>query len=168
MLLLAAHETGVLSTFTSALPALPAPLPTRLACLQSATLRALLLTLLFLTMVGLRRTCDLRGYTGSALALLTGRRWAYGYRHVERFLAHLAQAGAADPLTTALAQWTAHLWLPAPPDAEVPALTVYIDGHRKPVYSDTRLPRGLMAGVGKSRAVVRSCCCMMPRVIPCS
>lgn len=147
LLLAAAHETGLLSTLTSALPPLPAP--ARLARLQPATLRALLLTLLFLTMVGLRRTCDLRGYTGSALALLTGRRWAYGSRHVERFLAHLAQAGAADSLTSALAQWTAQLWLLAPPDAEVPALTVSIDGHRKPVYSDVRLPRGLIGRSGK-------------------
>ena len=74
---------------------------------DTTTLRALLLTLLFLTMVGLRRTSDLRGYPGSALALLTQRRWAYGARHVERFLAHLAQADAADALTDALAQWTA-------------------------------------------------------------
>ncbi len=153
LLLAAAHETGLLSTLTSALPTLPAPLPTRLTCLQPATLRALLLTLLFLTVVGLRRTCDLRGYTGSALALLTGRRWAYGSRTVERFLAHLAQTGAADRLTTALAQWTAQLWLPATPDAELPTLTVYIDGHRKAVYSDKRLPRGLVARYG----VVEGC-----------
>ncbi len=59
LLLAAAHETGLLSTLTSALPVLCAP--ARLARLQPATLRALLLTLLFLAMVGLRRTCDLRG-----------------------------------------------------------------------------------------------------------
>lgn len=153
LLLAAAHETGLLSTLTSALPTLPGPLPSCFACLQPATLRALLLTILFLRMVGLRRTCDLRGYTGSALALLTHRRWAYGYRHVERFLAYLAQTGAADTLTTALAQWTAKLWLPITPDAEVPTLTVYIDGHRKAVYSDKRLPRGLVARYG----VVEGC-----------
>jgi len=141
----------VLATLTAAVPILPAP--ARLARLQPATLRALLLTLLFLTMVGLRRTCDLRGYTGSALALLTQRRSAYGARHVERFLAHLAQADAADALTDALAQWTTTLWLPAMPDAEMPALTVYIDGHRKAVYSDKRLPRGLVARYG----VVEGC-----------
>jgi hypothetical protein len=35
--------------------------------------------------------------------------WAYGYRHVERFLAWLASAGAADLLTDALAQWSTQL-----------------------------------------------------------
>jgi len=34
----------------------------------------LVLTLLFLGVVGLRRTWDLRGYTGDALALLSGRK----------------------------------------------------------------------------------------------
>jgi hypothetical protein len=57
----------------------------------------------------LRRTWDLRSYSGDALALLTGRVWAYGYRHVERFLAWLASAGAADLLTDALAQWSTQL-----------------------------------------------------------
>ncbi len=151
LLLAAAHQTGLLTTLTPALPILPTP--ARLACLQPATLRALLLTILFLTAVGLRRTCDLRGYSGSARALLTGRRCAYGARQVERFLVHLAYAGAADPFTDALAQWTARLWLPTTPDAELPALTVYIDGHRKAVYSDKRLPRGLVARYG----VVEGC-----------
>jgi hypothetical protein len=50
-------------------------------------LRYLLLTLLFLQAVGLQRTWDLRGYSGQALALLTGRDRTYGYRHTERFLA---------------------------------------------------------------------------------
>lgn len=48
--------------------------------------RKLLLTLLLLNAVGLRRTRDLRGYTGDALGLLTGRPRAYGYWHTERFL----------------------------------------------------------------------------------
>jgi hypothetical protein len=47
--------------------------------------------LLFLTAVGLRRTWELRSYTGTTLALLTGRVWAYGYQHVERFLAQEAR-----------------------------------------------------------------------------
>ncbi|MDQ5854709.1 MAG: hypothetical protein M3380_22080, partial [Chloroflexota bacterium] len=99
----------------------------------------------------MQRTWDLRSYTGDALALLTGRLWAYGYRHVERFLALIAHAGAADPLTDALASWTTHLWqrdsslreLPAPPHY------YYIDGHRKPVYTDERIPRGLIGRTGK-------------------
>ncbi len=71
-----------------------------------ATIRTLLLTLLFLAAAGLRRTWDLRSYTGDALALLTGRLWAYGYRHVERFLALISRAGAGELLTDALARWT--------------------------------------------------------------
>jgi hypothetical protein len=149
LLLAAAHETGLLTTLTTALPALPPTAPARLARLQAPTIRALLLTLLFLTVVGLRRTSDLRGYTGAALALLTGRPQAYGYRHVERFLAQVAQAGGAAALTDALAQWTARLWLPAAPAADLPALTVYIDGHRKAVYSDKHLPRGVIGRTGK-------------------
>ena len=48
----------------------PAEADSRLAHLSSASLRMLVLTLLFLGVVGLRRTWDLRGYTGDALALL--------------------------------------------------------------------------------------------------
>ena len=116
-----------------------------------ATIQTLLLTLLFLAAAGLRRTWDLRSYTGDALALLTGRLWAYGYRHVERFLALLARAGAAEPLTDALARWTTQLWQPKTATAEVPhqPLYYYIDGHRKPVYSADRLPRGLIGRTGK-------------------
>jgi hypothetical protein len=97
--------------------------------------------------LSLRRTWDLRSYTGDALALLTGRGWAYGYRHVERFLAWLARAGAADPLTDALACWTTQLWQPAGATATAPAY-YYIDGHRKPVYADDRIPRGLIGRTG--------------------
>ncbi len=116
-----------------------------------ATLQTLLLTLLFLAVAGLRRTWDLRSYTGDALALLTGRLWAYGYRHVERFLALLARAGAAEPLTDALARWTTQLWQSEVPPVGSPdqPLSYYIDGHRKPVYSADRLPRGLIGRTGK-------------------
>jgi hypothetical protein len=48
--------------------------------------RRLLLTLLFLGAVGLHRTWDLRSYTGDGLALLSGRKRAYGYRDTEAFL----------------------------------------------------------------------------------
>lgn len=116
-----------------------------------ATIRALLLTLLFLAAAGLRRTWDLRTYTGDALALLTGRLWAYGYRSVERFLALLARTGAGEPLTDALARWTMQLWEPERPPVEDSdhLLYYYIDGHRKPVYSANRLPRGLIGRTGK-------------------
>jgi len=99
--LAAAQETGLITTLLTALPT-PAP-TTRFGRMGRATIRALLLTLLFLTAVGLRRTWDLRSYTGDALALLTGRVWAYGYRHTERFLVWLARTGAAELLTDALA-----------------------------------------------------------------
>ena len=61
----------------------------------------LVLTLLFLAAVGLRRSWDLRGYSGEALGMLTGRQRAYGYAHVERFLTHVAAAGGAEVLTNA-------------------------------------------------------------------
>jgi len=146
--LAAAQETGLITTLLTALPT-PAP-TTRFGRMGRATIRALLLTLLFLTAVGLRRTWDLRSYTGDALALLTGRVWAYGYRHTERFLAWLARTGAADPLTDALACWTTQLWSPAAAMTAAPAAPVYyyIDGHRKPVYSDDRIPRGLIGRTG--------------------
>jgi hypothetical protein len=108
-----------------------------------------LLTLLFLEAVGLRRTRDLRGYSGQALALLTGRCFAYGYRHTERFLAELAKTGADEALTEALANWTATLWKPLPHLASGPVPVFYIDGHRKAVYADHLIPRGLVGRLEK-------------------
>jgi hypothetical protein len=121
----------------------------RLAHLQPETLRSQLLTLLFLEAVGLRRTWDLRGYTGQALALLTDRRLAYGYRHMERFLAELAQIGAGEVLTDALASWTASLWKRQPHVADGLIPIFYIDGHRKAVYADSLIPRGLVGRLEK-------------------
>jgi hypothetical protein len=116
---------------------------------QPATLRGLLFTLLFLQAVGLRRTWDLRGYTGQALARLSGRHRAYGYRHTERFLAELASVGADAPLTEALARWTASLWEPGSQGRENPVPVFYVDGHRKPVYANALIPRGLIGRTGK-------------------
>ncbi len=112
-------------------------------------MRSQLLTLLFLEAVGLRRTWDLRSYTGQALALLTGRYLAYGYRHTERFLAELARRGADDALTSALAIWTADLWKSQPHVMGNPLPVFYIDGHRKAVYADHLIPRGLVGRLGK-------------------
>jgi len=148
LLLAAAYETGLLTALTTALPCATATTPPRLARMLATTVRALLLTLLFLTAVGLKRTWDLRSYTGTTLALLTGRLCAYGYRHVERFLVAVARSGGADRLTGALAQWTARLWLPPPSVAAAPIATYYIDGHRKPVYTEERIPRGLIGRTG--------------------
>jgi hypothetical protein len=104
----------------------------------------LVLTLLFLGVVGLRRTWDLRGYTGDALALFTGRTRAYGYFHTERLLALMAQANQAELLTDALAAWTAQLWHPPVQEPLGQSPAFYIDGHRKPVYTEVLIPRGLV------------------------
>ncbi len=134
MLLAATQQTKALAQLETALTpkVLTAAPSLRLAHGQPATLRRQLLTLLFLEAVGLRRTWDLRGYSGQALALLTNRRLAYGYRHIERFLADLAWLGADEVLTQALAGWTASLWKrqPEPEDSSVPVY--YIDGTAKP------------------------------------
>jgi hypothetical protein len=69
-----------------------------------------MLTLLFLPVAGLARTWDLRTYTGTMLARLSGRGCAYSYAYVEQFLSRLARAGADENLTNAAAQWTWALW----------------------------------------------------------
>ena len=104
----------------------------------------LVLTLLFLGVVGLHRTWDLRGYTGDALAVLSGRKRAYGYCHTERLLSQMAQANQAEPLTDVLAAWTAQLWHPPVQEALGQSPAFYIDGHRKPVYTEALIPRGLV------------------------
>ena len=104
----------------------------------------LVLTLLFLGAVGLRRTWDLRGYTGDALTLLTGRKRAYGYCHTERLLSLMAQANQAELLSDALAAWAAKLWHPPAQRHLDKSAAYYIDGHRKPVYSEALIPRGLV------------------------
>jgi hypothetical protein len=105
----------------------------------------LLLTLLFLGAVGLHRTWDLRSYTGDGLALLTGGKRAYGYRSTEAFLSQVAHAGGAEDFTDALARWTTQLWHAPDERAEPPSrLSYYVDGHRKPVYTDALIPRGLV------------------------
>src|SRR5205823_1591057 len=112
LLLAAAAATGLVDVLLAALP--PPAGRRRLARSAALTRRRLLTTLLFLGAVGLRRTWDLRGYTGDGLALLTGCQRAYGYRHAERFLAEVAQGAGAAALTDALAAWTAALWPPRP------------------------------------------------------
>ena len=109
-----------------------------------------MLTLLFFPLGGLHRTHDLRSYTGNALAVVTGRSRAYGYCHTERFLSQLAKANGSEALTTALGFWTTHLWEAENQDAlSEAAPCFYIDGHRKPVYADGLIPRGLIGRTGK-------------------
>ncbi len=149
LLLAAATETGLLTQLEHALPTeMTAPRPPVAG--SSATVRQrLLLTLLFLGTVGLHRAWDLRSYTGESLARLSGRKRAYGYRYTEAFLSQVAHAGGAESLTDALARWTTDLWHPeAESDDEQRSLTCYIDGHRKPVYSDVLIPRGLIGRLG--------------------
>ena len=86
---------------------------------------------------------------GNALALLTGRPRAYGYRPTSRFLAELAQVGADDTLTEVLARWTSDLWKARLLVIGSPIPGFYIDGHRKAVYADHLIPRGLVGRQGK-------------------
>jgi hypothetical protein len=141
LLLAAAHETGLISGLSQALPP-DDHTPRRLAHARLTTRQQSLLTLLFLPAVGLRRTCDLSRYTGDALGLLTGRWRAYGFWQIERFLSQLARCGGDQRLTDALAVWTSKLWSLQRSEADCQPPAFYVDGHRKPVYSDHLIPRG--------------------------
>ena len=135
----------MLSTLETALPTKAgADTPPRLARTTTRTQQSSLLTLLFLGVVGLRRPWDLRGYAQEGLALLTTRRRAYGYRTIERFLSQVAQAGGAESFTDALARWTTRLWKPTTEESRSISPPYYVDGHRKPVFSDYLLPRGVI------------------------
>ncbi|MDP9381206.1 MAG: hypothetical protein M3Q29_13860 [Chloroflexota bacterium] len=81
--------------------------------------------------------------------LLTGRQGAYSYSHVERFLSAAARPGGAEPLTDALAGWTAKLWQRGLRSVEQLPPAYYVDGHRKAVHSDRLIPRGLVSRYGK-------------------
>ncbi len=148
LLLAAAIETGLLAQFSQALP--KDAIQPHVSHLSNglSTDHRLLLTLLFLGAVGLRRTWDLRGYMGDGLALLTGRKRAYGYRYTEEFLVRIAETSGAEHLTDALANWTAHLWHIQDTNKEIFPSAFYVDGHRKPVYTDVLIPRGLVGRLG--------------------
>ena len=149
LLLAAAHETGLIEAVEAALPLASSTCPARLAHSTRASRERLLLTLLFLNAVGLRRTWELRSYTGAGLAVLSQRQQAYGYWHTERFLSQLARAGGDEALTDALAAWTAKLWpREAPQPGQMPP-AFYLDGHKKPVFTDHLIPRGLIGRTGK-------------------
>jgi hypothetical protein len=149
LLLAAASETKLIAQLCEALPTESATARPPLVSSSVEVRQRLQLTLLFLGAVGLHRTWDLRGYTADGLALLTGRKQAYGYRYMEAFLSQLAHTGGAERLTDALARWTTSLWQTSGEVSEQPrSLTCYIDGHRKPVYTDTLIPRGLVGRLG--------------------
>ncbi len=147
----AAHETNLLSQLEAALPAkqgnsgMSRPALPHLFDPQ----QALLLTLLFLPAVGLHRPWDLRSYTGQELALLTGRSRPYSYRHTERFLLKLSKLGGDQALTEALAHWTTSLWHAKDTTRDTLSPHLYLDGHRKPVYTQALIPRGLIGRSGK-------------------
>lgn len=149
LLVAAAQETGLLAQLEAALACCSSEHAGRLGRLCPTSRQMFVLTLLFVGVVGLRRTWDLRGYTGDALALLTGRSRAYGYWHVERLLTQLAHAGAADALSSVLVDWTTQLWEPADRQRDAHPPRWYVDGHRKPVYSKQLIPRGLIGRTGK-------------------
>jgi hypothetical protein len=85
------------------------------------------------------------------LGVLTGRKRAYGYAHVERFLSQLARAGGAETFTQAFEKWTARLWQSRATEetATDRSPCFYVDGHRKPVYTEQLIPRGLIGRTGK-------------------
>ena len=95
-----------------------------------AVVDRLLRTLLFLPVAGLARTWDLRSYTGTMLAILSGRQCAYSQGYTEQFLARLARAKAAECLTETMARWTWSLWQTeqTTPDQNDPPAVFYVDG----------------------------------------
>jgi hypothetical protein len=156
LLLAAAQQTGLLSRLVTALMPVADPSIPGLSPPNPVVVARLLLTLLFLPVAGLARTWDLRSYTGTMLAVLTGRQRAYSQRYTERFLAHLARAGATECLTEVMAQWTWSLWHLEQPSADRldAPVVFYVDGHRKAVYSDVLVPRG---PVGKLDGKILGC-----------
>jgi len=156
LLVAAAHQTGLLDALVGAIlegaaltiPGVNPPNP--------AVVARLVLTLLVLPVAGLARTWDLRSYTGTLLAVVTGRPRAYSQRYTERFLARLAQAGMAERLTRVIAHWTDQLWQakPSPAEALGASAVFYVDGHRKAVYSGALVPRG---PIGKLDGKILGC-----------
>ena len=150
LLVAAAHETGLLSELETAIASCEPTTPRSLLSSSPHCRRQMLLTLLFLPLGSLHRTHDLRSYTGNTLAVVTGRHRAYSYCHTERFLSQLAKAKGSEALTIALGSWTAHPWEAGSQEASVETVPCfYVDGHRKPVYTDCLIPRGLVGRSGK-------------------
>ncbi len=146
----AAQQTGLLNTLVMAIMRLADPTIPGLSPPNPAVVARLLLTLLFLPVAGLARTWDLRSYSGTMLAILTGRERAYSQRYAERFLARLAYAEAAERLTEVMAKWTWSLWHAEQTGSDQPTdrAVFYVDGLSLAVYSDVLIPRG---EVGQAR-----------------
>ena len=156
LLVAAAHQTGLLDALVRAILEGAAPMIPGGDPPNPAVIVRLVLTLLLLPVAGLARTWDLRSYTGTLLAVVTGRPRAYSQRYTERFLARLAQAGMAERLTEVMAKWTDQLWQKQPATIEAPSdpAVFYVDGHRKAVYSDVLVPRG---PIGKLAGKILGC-----------
>ncbi len=152
LLLAAAHQTGLLAQLVTTIQGVASAGFRSLLPLNKAVVERLVLTLLFLPVAGLARTWDLRTYTGTLLALLTGRGCAYSYAYVEQFLSRLAHTGAEESLTDAVAQWTWALWhdehRQEEQEQEKHRTVFYVDGHRKAVYSNVLVPRGPIGKLG--------------------
>jgi hypothetical protein len=150
LLLAAVKQTGLLDVLVAAIREMADPTIPGLNPLNPSVVERLLLTLLFLPVAGLARTWDLRSYTGTTLALMTGRERAYSQRYAERFLARLAHGGAAQRLTAVVAKWTWQLWHTEQSSSDQPDAPAffYVDGHRKAVYSDVLVPRGPVGKLG--------------------
>ena len=80
LLLAAAKPTGLLEALVEAVMALADATIPGLNPPNPVVVARLLLTLLFLPVAGLARTWDLRSYSGTMLAVLTGRERAYSQR----------------------------------------------------------------------------------------
>jgi hypothetical protein len=155
LLLAAAQQTGLLEVLVTAVMEL-ADLRMAGRRPHSTAVDRLLRTLLFLPVAGLARTWDLRSYTGTMLAILSGRECAYSQGYTEQFLARLVRAKAVERLTETMAKWTWSLWQreqPSPEPIGTPA-AFYVDGHRKAVYSAVLVPRG---PVGKLDGKILGC-----------
>ncbi len=111
----------------------------------SAVVNRLLRTVLFLPVAGLARTWDLRSYTGTMLAILSGRECAYSQGYTEQFLTRLAGAKAAERLTETMARWTWSLW-----QMEQPSLDQ--NGTPAVFYVDGQTPRRLQCRACSTRA----------------
>src|SRR5205823_10382442 len=113
-----AQQTGLLEALVRAIMEVADPTIPGLSPPNPAVIARLVRTLLFLPVAGLARTWDLRGYTGTMLALLTDRECAYSQGYTERFLARLAQTKVVESLTEAMARWTWSLWQAQQPSTD--------------------------------------------------
>jgi hypothetical protein len=105
LLLAAAQQTGLLEVLDTAVMGV-ADLTMAGHRPTSVVVDRFVRTLLFLPVAGLARTWDLRSYTGTMLAILSGRQCAYSQGYTEQFLARLAGTKAAECLTETMARWT--------------------------------------------------------------